>query len=205
MGVDIEQFRRQFEENARQGVVMESQLEQLREDIKSGEKTTGDRIKNHVIANYGFSGFNEELEEKLRELEGQLGNHQGQFVLFVRRPEFKDLTDQADFHLGIVKNGTLPLQNDTRCLVFSGAKHPVPSVVDRDLIYDSVLFITPAQSMIMRHGVLYRVPTKVGQPMALELIIGDSSVAERFKEYRRMRDFTDLQERLGRKLETSQR
>ena len=56
--------------------------EELRESIKLGE-TTGDRIRDFVIARYGF--LNEEIEAVYRGLEARIGQHVGEFVLMITR------------------------------------------------------------------------------------------------------------------------
>ncbi len=56
---------------------LQESLQQFQERLRGGE-TTGDRIRDHVVA---WHGINESLEQRLHQLEDNLTNHPGEFVL----------------------------------------------------------------------------------------------------------------------------
>ncbi len=106
-------------------------MKELHERIKRGA-TTGDRIKDFVIARYGF--LNEEIEAVYRDLEARVGQHVGEFVLMIAkeenfhgcaglgyRPKDEDYVLDEHFYLGILKDGALVLNlADDKCELPTG-------------------------------------------------------------------------------------
>ncbi len=102
------------------------EMQQLRACIKLGE-TTGDRIRDFVIARYGF--LNEPLETVYRNLEARIGQHVGELVLMVvkeenfhgcagfgYRPKDEDYVVDEHRYLGVLKLGSLVLNPaDGKC------------------------------------------------------------------------------------------
>lgn len=101
-------------------------MKKLRYQIKHGE-TTGDRIRDFVIARYGF--LNEEIEAMYRDLEARIGQCVGEFVLMIAKnenfqgctgfgyePKNRDYILDEHLYLGVLKNGTLVLNPaDEKC------------------------------------------------------------------------------------------
>ena len=109
-------------------------MKQLRERIKRGE-TTGDRIKDFVIARYG--SLNKEIEAIYRNLEERIRQHVGEFILMIvkeenfhgctgfgYKPKDEDYVLDEDLYLGILTDGTLILNPaDNKCEIPVGGKH----------------------------------------------------------------------------------
>jgi len=85
----------------------EKRLGVVQEKIKSGEVSTGNKIKDFVLV---WLNGSKEREEKICDLEKQLKKHQGEFVLVKRvKSEQNKLLDEKphwveDFRLGVIKN-----------------------------------------------------------------------------------------------------
>jgi len=109
-------------------------MSQLRERIKRGE-TTGDRIKDFVIAYYGF--LDEEIEGVYRDLEARIRQHIGEFILMITKeenfygctgfgykPKDRDYVLDERLSLGILTDGKLVLSPaDDKCELPVGGKH----------------------------------------------------------------------------------
>ena len=94
-------------------------MNELRERIKHGE-TTGDRIKDFIIARYGL--LSKEIEQVFRDLEARIGQHVGEFVLMITKeenfhgctgfgyePKARDFVLDEHLYLGVLRGGALVL------------------------------------------------------------------------------------------------
>lgn len=186
-----------------EGVYMQTneRMKQLRERIKHGE-TTGDRIKDFVIARYGF--LNEEIEAVYRDLEVRIQQHTGEFILMIvkeenfhgctgfgYKPKDRDYVLDEHFYLGVLKVGTLvlnpadekcelPTDNNVRCWDVQGEN---ATLVEVNL----------ASSWFRDFGLNLDKPLRRRNPMArfqkepdleLELKIGDIEVKAWFEKQR---------------------
>ena len=79
---------------------LKTSLQQLQERLRAGE-TTGDRIRDHVVA---WHGLNEPLEQRLHQLEDDLTNHPGELVLVVSQhweTQFSNWHIKEKLYLGL--------------------------------------------------------------------------------------------------------
>jgi len=82
-------------------------LKPIQSKIKTGEVSTGNKIKDFVLV---WLNGSKEREEQICDLEKQLKKHQGEFVLVKRvKPEQNKLLNEKphwieDFRLGVIKN-----------------------------------------------------------------------------------------------------
>lgn len=111
-GNDLETSKKAAEAQARE------QVKLLRERIQAGE-STGDHIRDFVILSYGI---NPEVEQKFRDLEAKLSEHQGEFVLMVtkrehfpgctgfgHKPRDDEYVVEEEIYIGVVASGELDL------------------------------------------------------------------------------------------------
>jgi seryl-tRNA synthetase len=199
-------------------------MKELRERIKRGE-TTGDRIKDLVIARYGF--MNEEIETVYRDLEARIGQHVGEFVLMITKEENvhgctgfgykpKNLDYVLDEHLylGVLKDGLLvldpangkcelPTGNSVRCRQYAWSKNM--ELVEGNLT---------SHWLNDDFGLSLNKPLKRRNPMAclraeadlkLEIKIGDVEVRAWFERRREhyLVDFKNASQLLGRQIDES--
>lgn len=176
-------------------------IKQLRERIKHGE-TTGNRIKDFVIARYGF--LNEEIEAVYCNLEVRIQQHVGEFVLMIVKeenfhgctgfgyePKDRDYVLDEHLYLGVLKVGTLvlnpadeecelPTDNHVQCW---DAWRENTELVEGNL----------ASHWLRDFGLNLDKPLKRRNPVArfqkepdleLELKIGDTEVKAWFEEQR---------------------
>ncbi len=106
-------------------------MERLRERIKCGE-TTGDRIKDFVIARHGY--ISEVIETVYRDLEARIRQHVGEFVLMIVKeenfhvctgfgyePKDSDYILDERLSLGVLKDCALALNHtDGKCKLPTG-------------------------------------------------------------------------------------
>lgn len=106
-------------------------MKELRERIKRGE-TTGDRIRDFVIARY--YSLNEKIKAVYRDLETQIGQHVGEFILMIAKeenfhgctgfgyePKDRDYVLDEHLYLGVLKDGSLVLNPaDDKCELLTG-------------------------------------------------------------------------------------
>jgi hypothetical protein len=176
-----------------------NRMARLRRRIKAGE-TTGDRIKDFVIAQWG--SLDEHLLSRYRSVEERLARHVGELALFVTRTRVSldfsmvprssrgPSTITEKWYLGVVKEPSLALEVTTgECTMvterFVESKHPfdvlegnVPPV--RHLVFPPALedYLESTARMI-----------DLGEPAKRsgELLIGDAEV-EAWFEKKRLRD-----------------
>lgn len=106
---------------------VEKKTRELRRRIKRGE-STGDKIRDFVVMRYGP---NEELETRIRNLEGHISQHVGEFVLMVVKHVGLSYQDEpysytnklrvhTEEYLGVLKGGALLLSPN-------GDSHALPT------------------------------------------------------------------------------
>lgn len=186
-----------------QGVFAQAneKMKQLRERVKHGE-TTGNRIKNFVIARYGF--LNEEIEAIYCNLEVRIQQHVGEFVLMIVKeesfygctgfgyePKNKDYVLDEHLYLGVIKEGALALNPaDEKCELLTG-NH----VRCWNAWRESVELIEGNLTSHWRHdfGFNLNKPLKRRNPIArfqkeaeleLEVKVGDTEVKDWFEKRR---------------------
>lgn len=190
----------------------------LRERIKRGE-TTGDRIRDFVIAHYDFP--NKEIEAMYRDLEAQIGQHVGEFILMVAKdenfhgcdefgykPKDSDYVLDEYLYLGVLKDDALILNlSDNKCELSTGNHVLCRDVLwgDMELVEKNIAFHF---SLNLNKQLKRRNPIACFQKEAdleLEVKIGDAEVKEWFEKRREphLAVFEEASHLLGRCIEES--
>lgn len=179
-------------------------MKQLRERIKGGE-TTGDKIKDFVIARYGL--LNDEIEAIYRDLKTRVERHTGEFVLMVvKRESFhgcggmgysptpEDYTLDEHIYLGVLKHGSLVLNpSDNKCEFQTGnyARCRDPWQENTDLVDGNIApywlpdFGYKLNKPLQRINPIARFRMRGDDPdLELEVKIGDPEVKAWFEKKR---------------------
>lgn len=174
-------------------------IEQLRERIRQGE-TTGDKIKDFIIARYGF--LDDGIEATYRALEARLCQHVGEFILMIvkqeiffgctgfgQKPRDRDFLLTEHFYLGVLKDGALvlniaggkceiPTGNYAECLnLLSEKSELVEENLNSRWGYD---FGIDLDRPIKRRNPMARLQKK--PDLKLELKVGDEEVRAWFEQ-----------------------
>ncbi|GEM_PF-2866676 len=179
-------------------------MKQLRERIKSGE-TTGDKIKDFVIARYGF--LNDEIEAIYRDLETRVQQHVGEFVLMIVKresfhgcsglgyePKPEDYELDEHIYLGVLKHGSLvlnPADNKCEFLTSNYARCWDPWRENTELVDGNLAshwsndFGFNLNKPLNRRNPIARFRMRGDDPdLELEVKIGDSEVKAWFEKQR---------------------
>ena len=169
----------------------------LQSRIKNGE-TTGDEIKDFVIAKYGF--LNEKLEGVYRDLQNRAQRSVGEFVLAVVRRELQRgctgfggrgyVAIETSLYLGVLNKGKMIFNCAKGSMVFPSENHVVYgsrsekiSVVAgglsiRSLLGDAVEIALQLNKPLKTEGEDFLGGLGSGGKKELEIMIGDKEIKD---------------------------